>query len=63
MPEVCRQLNREAEWKCFFGPNIYPTIKSESLFPKAAELTTINTQAAVVCCGRSRSDVPGELAV
>lgn len=28
MPEACRQLNAEAEWKCFLGPIIYPTIKS-----------------------------------
>lgn len=29
MPEVCRQIHLEAEWRCFFGPTVYPTITSE----------------------------------
>uniref|UniRef100_H2U3J2 Notum, palmitoleoyl-protein carboxylesterase n=1 Tax=Takifugu rubripes TaxID=31033 RepID=H2U3J2_TAKRU len=28
VPEVCRQSYIGAEWNCFFGPIIYPTIKS-----------------------------------
>lgn len=30
MPEVCRRAHLGEEWKCFFGNNIYPTLKSES---------------------------------